>query len=496
MWQARKWRCAAWYGLLQKRGMSRNIPGMRKRTREKEFEKLVDADKPYKKVMALKNLLIKVPENVLSFAELGKSRSDVGLSSKSRFITLISKYPAIFSVHKDEANALWCGFAPQAQILADQECALVRSYEAVAVQKLRKLLMMAIEHRIRVPKIAQLRRDLGFPADFHSRMIYAYPQYFKAVEEKHKNEDGPVLELTCWDPSLAVTNMETRAKATHQFNSSGDPLFKMCVTKAFRLSMKEKEGIRKFQERIFISPYADSKDFHKNTAEFEKRQVAVLHEILSMTLEKKTTFDYLTHFRKEFRLSQTLLAVALRHNSIFYVSRKGGRFTIFLKEAYEGGCLIEKNEWNIIKENFSTLMVNKKLKEEDLAKTADKKMLEAENAVSEELVAEEEDPEFDALISLCRRISKGATSESECRNVSRSGAEVDSRSEVMPSDEVDNRKFTSSSPKDLMIDSTSDIDDASSGEEWDHGISSSGSDVDDDSLSNFHVHSAHVSVSV
>lgn len=417
----------------QQRFFCSNIPGMTRKTREKEYERLVDLEKPYKKVMALKDILLKEPENVFSFSELGKLRTHVGLTGKARFITLISKYPAIFELYKDEANHLWCGFSPQAQILADQEIALRKSYEAMAVQKLRKLLMMSVDRRIRVPKIAQLRRDLGFPPDFHSRMVYAYPQYFRIVDEKFKNEDGPVLELTCWDPSLAVTSLETRARAAHEFNSAGEPLFKMCVSRAIRLSKKQQEGINKFQERPFISPYADSKDFDKNTLEFEKRQVALLHEILSMTLEKKTVFDYLTHFRKEYRFPHSLLAMALRHNCIFYVSRKGGRFTIFLKEAYEGANLVEKNEWNLLKEHYIALMDGRKLKKvEDAGSTVE--MTDAntidDNIVSvEDLPSDQVDADFDALIALCRKIKvvEDVDSVTEAANVADGSSRVSAK---------------------------------------------------------------------
>lgn len=379
----------------------------------------MDLEKPYKKVMALKNLLLKEPENVFSFSELGKLRTHVGITGKARFISLISKYPAIFALHKDEADVLWCGFSLQAQQLADQELTFTKCHEVLAVQKLRKLLMMSVDRRIRVPKIAQLRRDLGFPADFQSRMIYAYPQYFKVVEEKFKNEDGPVLELTCWDPSLAVTSLEMRSTSMSEYNSAGEPLFKVCVSKALRLSKKQKEGIDKFQERPFISPYADSKDFNKNTIEFEKRQVALLHEILSMTLEKKTVFDYLTHFRKEFRLPQSILAMVLKHHYIFYVSRKGGRFTIFLKEAYEGGSLIQKNEFNLLKEQYMALMERRNLEKVEDAKTNNEGVINDDSFRREELTIEE-DPDFDALISLCQKIRKDSVEEapfvSDCKS--------------------------------------------------------------------------------
>jgi hypothetical protein len=383
---------------------------MSRKSRERVFEDLVESDKPYKKVMALKDVLLREPENVVRLSELGSSaRARVGLAGKSRFASLMSKHPSVFDLHKDEENHLWCGFTPRAQILVDSEIALAKRYEeTVGVHNLRKLLMMSVEHRIRVPKLAHLRRDLGLPTDFHDRMIYAYPEYFRVTEERYRNEDGPVLELISWDPSLAVTSVESGG----ELNASGQPLFKMCVNKSLRLSKKQWDGIDRFQAHRFISPYQDSKEFDKNTPVFEKRQVALVHEILSMTIEKKTVVDYLTHFRKEYRLPHSVLALALRHPSIFYVSRKGGRFTIFLKEAYEDGKLIRKNEWNVLKDQYFDLINANKSK----SSTVSSSLMDAYTCNLDEVQVRETaepvvqscdvDADFDALLALCRKMKK------------------------------------------------------------------------------------------
>ncbi|KAH7365247.1 hypothetical protein KP509_18G016900 [Ceratopteris richardii] len=480
MVQVRRWSSRRWHQLIQIRGMSRNIPGMTPRTREKDFEKLVENDKAYKKVMALKSLLVKEPENVLSFAELGRLRTRVGLPVKTHLLNLISRYTGVFALYRDEYTYLWCGFSPIAQILVDQERSLVHSYESIAVQKIRKLLMMSVDHRIRVPKIAHLRRDLGLPLDFSDRMIFSYPEYFKVVEEKYRNEDGPVIVLTSWDPSLAVTSLEVRAKASSEFNSYGEPLFKMSFPKGLKLSTNQKESLEKFQERVFISPYTDIKDFSTNTPEFEKHQIAILHEILSMTLEKKLVFDHLTHFQKEYRLPKSLLSMVLRHNYIFYISRKGGRFVIFLKEAYKDGHLIEKNEWNIIKENFMILMDNRKLKESELSKAANERPLKVENDGNVKNVKDEEDEDIDALMLLCHKIKK---------NADNFMPNADNKNVVLPDMIDEGFEGSNVGPADPihvsdMLDCSCTNDNASRGpKEWDFLVTTSDDDDDADGCS-------------
>ena len=179
------------------------------------------------------------------------------------------------------------------------------------------------------------------------------------------NEDGPLLQLIIMRSFSSDHRLEVRARDREKENErevnlilkGSEPLFKMCVSR----SLKLQKGMVRFQERPFISLYADTKDFNANSLEFEQPQVALVLEILSMTLENKILFDYLTHFRKEYRLPQNLLAMVIRHHSIFYVSRKGGRFVVFLKEAYDGTNLIHKNEPILLKEQYVVLMNGKKL---------------------------------------------------------------------------------------------------------------------------------------
>ncbi|KAG5040899.1 hypothetical protein JHK85_013375 [Glycine max] len=67
-----------------------------------------------------------------------------------------------------------------------------------------------------------------------------------------------------------------------------------------------------------------------------------MHELLSFTIEKRLVTDHLTHFRWELVMPQKLMRLLLKDCGIFYVSKRGKRFSVFLTEAYEGSELIEK----------------------------------------------------------------------------------------------------------------------------------------------------------
>lgn len=100
--------------------------------------------------------------------------------------------------------------------------------------------------------------------------------------------------------------------------------------------------IEHFQKRSYLSPYAAARELKAGSLEFDKRAVAVMHELLSFTIEKRLVTDHLTHFRRELVMPQKLMRLLLKHFGIFYVSERGKRFSVFLTEAYEGSELIEK----------------------------------------------------------------------------------------------------------------------------------------------------------
>ena len=106
----------------------------------------------------------------------------------------------------------------------------------------------------------------------------------------------------------------------------------------------------------FISLYSDFSALRPGTAEKEKHACAAVHEMLSLTVEKRTLVDHLTHFREEFRFSQQLRGMLIRHPDMFYVSLKGDRDSVFLRDAYRDSHLVEKNKLLLIKEKLRSLV--------------------------------------------------------------------------------------------------------------------------------------------
>ncbi|CAN8248188.1 unnamed protein product [Cochlearia groenlandica] len=232
--------------------------------------------------------------------------------------------------------------------------------EDVLVVKLRTLVMMSIDKRILLEKIYHLRPDLGLPLEFRHTICQRYPQYFRVVPTPR----GPSLELTQWDSELALSAAElsdddNKVKDSEERNLIIDrpPKFnRVKLPRGLNLSKSETRKISQFRDMSYISPYLDFSHLRSGTLEKEKHACGVIHELLSLTTEKRTLVDHLTHFREEFRFSQQLRGMLIRHPDLFYVSLKGERDSVFLREAYRNSELIDKDPLTHVKEKMRSLV--------------------------------------------------------------------------------------------------------------------------------------------
>ncbi|KAL8494949.1 hypothetical protein ACS0TY_019206 [Phlomoides rotata] len=331
-----------------------------KRRKELPFDNVIQRDKKLKLVMKIRKILMSQPDRIMSLRELGKFRRALGLDKRKRFIALLRKFPAVFEVVEEGVYSLKFKLTPEAERLHLEEMKVRNEMEDLLVIKLRKLLMMSIDKRILLEKISHLRTDLGLPMEFRDTICKRYPQYFKVVATGR----GPALELTHWDPELAVSaaelaEEENRVRELEERDLIIDraPRFnRVKMPKGLNLSKGEMRRICQFRDMPFISPYSDFSDLRAGTAEKEKHACAVVHEVLSLTLEKRTLVDHLTHFREEFRFSQQLRGMLIRHPDMFYISLKGDRDSVFLREAYRDSQLIEKDKMLLIKERLRALV--------------------------------------------------------------------------------------------------------------------------------------------
>lgn len=224
----------------------------------------------------------------------------------------------------------------------------MESIEKDRISKVRKLLMMSANKRIRLSKIHHTRLLFGIPEDFRDR-VAKYPNYFRTVVE----DDGTrFLELVNWDPSLAVSALE------REFMIDEDR-----VKKAFKFPIKHGKSLdldeidaRKLNllnTLPLVSPYSDGSELDLWTLEAEKYRVGVIHEFLSLTLEQRAYIHHIVEFKEELSLTKHTYQMLQKQPRTFYLAGTEMNWVVFLRDAYrEDGELIKKDPQVVFNEKL------------------------------------------------------------------------------------------------------------------------------------------------
>ncbi|CAN0854226.1 Protein WHAT'S THIS FACTOR 1 homolog, chloroplastic [Linum grandiflorum] len=318
------------------------------RSRMKRVHDLEIATEKWKivsKVMAVMEILKQEPEMIIPVRNLEQHRQRLNLPKPNRISDFLRKSPKVFDLYKDERGLLWCGMTGQAEELVEEHDKLIEEHSDKAAEYVTRCLMMSVDKRLPLDKIATFRRDFGLRIDFRNDWVNKYPELFKVV----KSSDGvDYLELVSWNPAWAITELEKKVLGINEAATDHKPgmlslAFPLKFPSKFKKVYRIGGKLEHFQEMSYLSPYAESKEglLTPGSREFDKRAVAIMHELLSFTVEKRLVTDHLTHFRREFVMPQKLMRILLKHFGIFYVSERGKRFSVFLTEAYEGQELID-----------------------------------------------------------------------------------------------------------------------------------------------------------
>ncbi|GAB4850631.1 hypothetical protein Ancab_029940 [Ancistrocladus abbreviatus] len=315
-----------------------------------ELDKAMDLQKKPALILQLKNIIQSQRGQCILLRDLEK---EVGFVHKWNLMAIIEKYPSIFHVSGGNKMPISVRLTDKAGIIAAEEDNARGLMEPILVRNLRKLLMLSIDCRIPMEKIQLIEDELGLPRDFERSLIPKYPEYFLVKSFNGKE----YLHLENWDSSLAVTAREEKvaqegvlnstenarkAKISKDGNYSGPCAFRICYPTGFRPNTGFLEELERWQKMDFPSPYLNARRFESADPKARKRVVAVLHELLSLTMEKRMTSTQIDAFHSELLLPSRLLLCLIKHHGIFYITNKGARSTVFLKEAYDGPNLIEK----------------------------------------------------------------------------------------------------------------------------------------------------------
>lgn len=314
-----------------------------------ELDRVMDLQKKPAMILRLKNIIQSKRDQSILLRDLEK---EVGIVQKWNFMAVLEKYPTIFRATGGKKTPISIRLTERARNVAEEGNEARSLMEPIVAQNLRKLLMLTVDCRVPLEKIEFIQRELGLADDFQRSLIPKYPDFFSLRDVNGK----AYLILENWDSSLAVTAREEKLPGEANFqggnvkmpriskdgNYCGPHAFQICYPSGFRPNMSYLEELQRWQRLEFPSPYLNGKKFEPADPKARKRVVAVLHELLSLSMEKRMTSAQMDAFRPELLLPARLLLCLIKHHGIFYITNKGARSTVFLKEAYSGSDLIEK----------------------------------------------------------------------------------------------------------------------------------------------------------
>ncbi|KAI9181566.1 hypothetical protein LWI28_016249 [Acer negundo] len=319
-----------------------------RRTRDSKLDKLADNLRTLETILCVHKLMSTRKRGpFVSVQLMSRWRNILGLNiNVGKFL---HKYPHVFNVftHPLHRN-ICCRLTPKFESLLNLEESVTRECELDCVCKIKKLLMMSKNGAIHVYALRLIRRELGLPDDFRDSILGKYGSDFRLVD----------LEVVEWvsreeNESLGDATIETwrekeyREKWLSEFETKF--AFPVNFPTGFRIERGFREKLKNWQRLPYIKPYERKKEnvvrvrTCGGVERFEKRVIAIIHELLSLMVEKMVEVERLAHFRKDLGMEVNVRELLLKHPGIFYISTKGSTQTVFLRDTYSKGSLIEPN---------------------------------------------------------------------------------------------------------------------------------------------------------
>lgn len=327
--------------------------------KDKSLDAVVAAEKDLRAACFLVSIISSASHCFVPIYHLCRHRGQLGLPQDLKLSTFIRRYPNIFCeshVLDSGGTRVPCfGLTPEAADVHHEGLNILQQNQKDILDRLCKLLMLTRDRMLPLQTIDQLKWDMGLPYDYRDYLITRHPELFSLVRLP---DDRVGLKLLSWDDDLAVSQLQKNAVLQQKEEDlrSNSLAFPIRFTRGFGLKRKCMEWLKEWQSLPYTSPYTDASHLDPRTDVSEKRIVGVFHELLHLTIRKKTERKNVSNLRIPLSLPQKFTKVFERHPGIFYISMKLNTQTIVLREAYDQQQLLVKNPLVDARERFASMM--------------------------------------------------------------------------------------------------------------------------------------------
>ncbi|XVF29296.1 hypothetical protein REPUB_Repub15cG0108900 [Reevesia pubescens] len=326
--------------------------------KDKSLDAVIAGERDLRAACNLVSILSSARNCCLPIYHLSQHRGQLGLPHDIKLSTFIRRNPTIFHeshVFDSAGTRVPCfELTPEALNLYHKELGVIQESMKDLLDRLCKLLMLTRDRTLPLQTIDQLKWDLGLPYDYCDNLIPHYADLFSLVRLP---DDRIGLKLLTWDDTLAVSQLEKNTVLQTEEDLKNNCLaFPIRFTRGFGLKRKCMEWLKEWQKLPYTSPYADASNLDPRTDVSEKRIVGVFHELLHLTIQKKTERQNVSNLRKPLSLPQKFTKVFERHPGIFYISKMSDTQTVILREAYDCQQLIQRHPLVDIRDRFASMM--------------------------------------------------------------------------------------------------------------------------------------------
>ncbi|XP_078441775.1 ubiquitin carboxyl-terminal hydrolase family protein [Wolffia australiana] len=323
---------------IRRRWKTTSAQYMAARPRDAAFEKLMDGYKNLLKVTAVQDLILASPDQTLAASFLASASQKLRLNRGAPHF--IRRFPGIFSLSGGGVR-----LTEAAAEISRQES--LSNTGDLARDRLIKLLCMSPSRTVPLRAVFKIWRELGLPDDFEDCVISKNPNFF-SVENNPREANTHLIRLVGETPSLvpAVDLWRKEKNRSNGSESESESEIRSAFKQEYPPGMKLKKNFRikvkEWQRLPYPGPY-ENWGKKLGVKQMEKRAVGIAHEFLNLTVEKMVEVEKISQFRKWFCIDLNIRDLFLDHPGIFYISAKGRRHTVFLREGYSRGRLVNPN---------------------------------------------------------------------------------------------------------------------------------------------------------